>query len=112
MEKFAHVSYEYTGGNIWCYSALYKGKYWLFGNEDYLDAYTIDPLNTTDKNGTWIDPNPYRVKDATDFPTWKEVLDSIPEELVLERWESRKDMMEGMREWHGKPLDKLRVNED
>ena len=106
------VSYENTGGGVMCYSAIYKGMYWLFGNEDYLNAYTVDPLNTTDEDGLMIDPNSYEISDATEFPTWKEVLDSIPDNMLRRQWMSREDMMNGMREWHGKPLDKLHVNEE
>ena len=110
--QFDHVSYENTGGNTMCYSALYKKKYWLFGNEDFINAYTVDPLHTTDSDGDMIDPNEYIITDATDFPTWKEVLDSIPDDQVLTCWNSRKAMMKSMREWHGKPLNILRVNEE
>ena len=74
------VDYQNTGGWVMCYSAMYKGMYWIFGS-DWLDAFTVDPLNTTDEDGFLIDANEYQIEDATEFPTWREVIDSIPEYL-------------------------------
>ena len=105
-----NVDYQNTGGGVMCYSALYKGMYWIFGNEDYLGAYTFDPLNEVDEWGDPIDPNDHWIKDATDFPTWREVLDSIPDKLVDIEWESRSTMNEWYTDWQGS-LDK-RVNEE
>ena len=83
MDKLTKVTYIPTGGGVYCYSALYKGKYWVFGStDDVMSAYTIDPLNTFDDEGDWVDENEYRIDDADDFPTWREVLDSIPPEVV------------------------------
>ena len=76
-----NVDYQNTGGNVMCYSALYKGMYWIFGS-DYMDAFTVDPLNTTDEEGYPVDPNEYQIEDATDFPTWREIIDSIPEAFL------------------------------
>ena len=81
MSNLTNVSYWNTGGGVMCYSALYKGKYWVFGNEDCMGAYTVDPMNTVDEEGDLIDPNEYEIPDATDFPTWSEVIDSIPESV-------------------------------
>lgn len=80
MGKLTNVSYMNTGGMVMCYSALYDGKYWIFGATDgIMNAYTIDPLNTTDEDGYMVDENEYICYDATDFPTWRDVLESIRE---------------------------------
>ena len=74
------VSYENTGGSVMCYSALYDGRYWIFGATDgTMDAYTVDPLNTFDDDGYRIDENAYVDYDADEFPTWRDVLESIRE---------------------------------
>ena len=105
------VSYEDTGGNCMCYSAIYKGMYWVFGNEDYMSAYTFDPLNEVDEDGYPIDPNDRWIPEATEFPTWGEVIDSIPETLCDFYWtEGREGMRKAVTEWQGS-LDK-RVNEE
>ena len=63
-----------------CYSALYKGKYWVHGATDgTMSAYSIDPLKTYDENGWYVDSNEYLVPEADDFPTWREVIESIRE---------------------------------
>lgn len=61
-----------------CYSALYKGKYWVFGATDNtMGAYTIDPLHSFDEQGYYLNEEAYRLPDVTDFPTWREVVESI-----------------------------------
>ena len=106
-----NVDYQNTGGGVMCYSALYKGMYWIFGNEDIIEAYTFDPLNEVDEWGDPIDPNDHWIKDATDFPTWGEVIDSIPEHLCEFYWtEGREGLRKATLEWQGS-LDK-RVNEE
>lgn len=105
-----NVSYMNTGGGVMCYSAIYRGMYWVFGNEDYLLAYDNDPLNTVDDDGDLVDANTYWIQDATDFPTWREVLDSIPDGLVAFNWESRDAMNAWYTDWQGS-LDK-RTNEE
>ena len=75
------IDYQNTGGNVMCYSAMYKGMYWIFGS-DYMDAFTVDPLNTTDEEGYPVDPNEYQIENATDFPTWREIIDSIPKAFL------------------------------
>ena len=105
------VDYQNTGGGVMCYSAIYKGMYWLFGNEDYITAYTFDPLNDVDEWGDPIDPNGHEIADATEFPTWGEVIDSIPEHLCEFYWtEGREGLRRATVEWQGS-LDK-RVNEE
>lgn len=116
LNDFENVSYWNSGGGVMCYSALYKGKYWLFGNEDYINAYSIDVANEPWENGGPDgkydgDPNPYQIKDATDFPTWAEVLASIPDYAVRHYWETRERMCKWYRKWQGGSLRK-RVNED
>lgn len=100
------VSYQNTGGGTMCYSALYKGMYWVFGNEDFMGAYSVDPMNTTDEEDDPIDPNEYEILNATEFPTWREVIESIPDFMCDFYW---KDGREGLRkytlEWQGS-LDK------
>ena len=106
-----NVDYQNTGGEVMCYSALYKGMYWIFDNEDIIEAYTFDPLNEVDEWGDPIDPNDHWIKDATDFPTWGEVIDSIPEHLCEFYWtEGREGLRKATLEWQGS-LDK-RVNEE
>ena len=109
--NLTNVTYMNTGGGVMCYSALYKGKYWVFGNEDYMSAYTVDPLNTTDEDGDLVDPNEYEVTDATDFPTWREVIDSIPESVCDFYYEGGRDGLRSFTlKWQG-DLDK-HVNEE
>ena len=106
-----NVDYQNTGGGVMCYSALYKGMYWIFGNEDIIEAYTFDPLNEVDEWGDPIDPNDHWIKDATDFPTWGEVVDSVPESLCDFYWtEGREGLRKATLRWQGS-LDK-RVNEE
>lgn len=106
-----NVDYQNTGGGVMCYSAIYKGMYWLFGNEDYINAYNFDPLNDVDEWGNPIDPNGHEIADATEFPTWGEVIDSIPEHLCEFYWiEGREGLRKATTEWQGS-LDK-RVNEE
>ena len=94
-----------------CYSALYKGMYWIFGNEDFLGAYTVDPLNEVDEDGYLVDANEYEIYDAVEFPTWREVIDSIPEHLCEFYWtDGREGLRKATIEWQGS-LDK-RVNEE
>lgn len=106
-----HVDYQNTGGGVMCYSALWKGMYWVFGNEDYMDAYTFDPLNEVDENGDPLDPNGGWIQEADDFPTWGQVIDSIPDHLCDFYW---KEGREGLRRatimWQ-ESLDK-KVNEE
>ena len=116
LNDFEEVSYWNSGGGVMCYSALYKGKYWIFGNEDYINAYSIDVANEPWEHGGPDgkydgDPNPYQIEDATDFPTWAEVLASIPDNVVLFYWKTRKAMCDWYRKWQGGSLKK-RVNED
>ena len=86
-----HVDYQNTGGGVMCYSALWKGMYWVFGNEDYMDAYSFDPLNEVDEEGDPLDPNEGWIPDADDFPTWGQVIDSIPDSICDFYWkEGRK----------------------
>lgn len=75
------VDYQNTGGGVMCYSALYKGMYWVFGNEDYLGAYTVDPLNEVDDDGYLVDANEYEISGVVEFPTWREVIESIPDRI-------------------------------
>lgn len=104
-----NVDYQNTGGGVMCYSAIYKGMYWIFGNEDIIEAYTFDPLNDVDENGDPIDPNDHWIQDATEFPTWGEVVDSIPEHLCEFYWtEGREGLRKATIHWQGS-LDK-RVN--
>ena len=109
-----NVDYQNTGGSVLCYSAIYKGMYWIFGNESYINAYTIDPLNEIDGGGPDGkydgDPNPYEIETATEFPTWRDVLNSIPDSLVGFYWKSRSAMNKWYKEWHGSL--NIRVNED
>ena len=83
MSKLTNVSYMNTGGMVMCYSALYDGRYWVFGATDgTMDAYTVDPLNTYDDDEECpllVDPNEYVCPDADDFPTWRDVIESIRE---------------------------------
>ena len=116
LNDFEEVSYWNSGGGVMCYCALYKGKYWIFGNEDYIDAYSIDVANEPCEHGGPDgkydgDPNPYQIEDATDFPTWSEVLASIPDSCVGFYWETRKKMCDWYRKWQGGSLKK-RVNEE
>jgi hypothetical protein len=104
------VDYMNTGGGVMCYSAVYRGLYWIFGNEDYINAYNYDPLNEVDDYGEPIDPNAHWIPDATEFPTWREVLDSIPDHLVAYEWNDRSVMNTWYTKWQGS-LDK-RVNEE
>ena len=106
MSKLTNVTYMNTGGGVMCYSALYDGKYWVFGNEDCMGAYTVDPLNTTDEDGYMIDPNEYEILDAADFPTWREVIESIPESVCEFYYtDGRKELLDFTLEWQGN-LDK------
>lgn len=81
-----------------CYSAIYKGMYWLFGS-DWLDAFTIDPLHTTDEEGYLVNEEAYLLPDATEFPTWREVIESIPDRMFT--WQTREDLLE----WYADYLD-------
>lgn len=100
------VDYQNTGGGVMCYSALYKGKYWVFGNEDFMGAYSVDPMNTTDEEGYLIDPNEYELFDVTDFPTWREVIESIPDFLCEFYCKGgRSELRKHTLEWQGS-LDK------
>lgn len=106
-----NVDYQNTGGGVMCYSAMYKGMYWIFGNEDFLGAYTVDPLNEVDEDGYLVDANEYEIYDAVEFPTWREVIDSIPEHLCEFYWtDGREGLRKATVEWQGS-LDK-RVNEE
>lgn len=105
-----NVDYQNTGGGVMCYSAIYKGMYWIFGNEDIIDAYTYDPLNDVDEWGVPLDGKGHIINDATQFPTWREVLDSIPDKLVDIEWESRSVMNNWYTDFQGS-IDK-RVNEE
>lgn len=106
-----NVDYQNTGGGVMCYSAIYKGMYWVFGNEDSMDAYTYDPLNEVDEYGDPIDPNDCWIQEAEDFPTWREVIDSIPTSICEFYWkEGREGLRQATLEWQGS-LDK-RVNEE
>ena len=101
-----HVDYQNTGGGVMCYSALYKGKYWVFGNEDFMGAYSVDPMNTTDEEGYLIDPNEYELFNVTDFPTWREVIESIPDFLCEFYYKGgRSELRKHTLEWQGS-LDK------
>lgn len=89
-----------------CYSALYKGKYWVFGNEDFMGAFSVDPMNTEDEEGYPIDPNEYELEGITDFPTWREVIESIPESVCEFYYHGgRTELMNRTLEWQG-DLDK------
>ena len=80
MSNLTNVTYLNTGGMVMCYSALYNGQYWIFGaTDETMSAYTIDPLNSFDEEGDYIDENQFLIPDASDFPTWAEVIDSIRE---------------------------------
>jgi len=80
MGKLTNVSYLNTGGMVMCYSAMYDGRYWVHGATDgTMSAYSIDPLTTFDENGWYVDAEEYLVPDADDFPTWREVVESIRE---------------------------------
>ena len=101
-----NVDYQNTGGGVMCYSAIWKGMYWIFGNEDCIEAYTFDPLNAVDDDGYPIDPNDHWIQDATDFPTWGQVVDSVPEHLCDFYWkEGREGLRKATLEWQGS-LDK------
>lgn len=105
LPDLTDVSYWNTGGGVMCYSARYKGMYWIFGNEDCMGAYTVDPMNTTDEHGDLIDPNGYEILNATEFPTWREVIESIPESIVEFYWKDRAALRNATIEWQGS-LDK------
>lgn len=105
LPDLTNVSYWNTGGGVMCYSALYKGMYWIFGNEDCMGAYTVDPMHTIDENGDMIDPNGYEILNATEFPTWREVIESIPESVVEFYWKDRAALRNATIEWQGS-LDK------
>lgn len=91
LPDLANVSYWNTGGGVMCYSALYKGMYWVFGNEDFMGAYSVDPMNTTDEDGYLIDPNAYEIPGAADFPTWYEIIESIPDSVCEFYWSEGKE---------------------
>ena len=86
MGKLTNVSYEHTGGGVMCYSALYNDKYWVFGGDEYMEAFSVNPLECDDFDD-------HVIKDATDFPTWAEVIDSIPNDLCNYYWENGKESM-------------------
>lgn len=98
LPELYDISYENTGGGVMCYSAIYKGMYWLFGS-DWLDAFTIDPLHTTDEEGYLVNEEAYLLPDATEFPTWREVIESIPDRMFT--WQTREDLLE----WYADYLD-------
>ena len=78
MGKLTNGTFMNTGGMVMCYSALYDGKYWVFGATDgTMGAYSIDPLHAYDDEGYSLNEESYLIPDATDFPTWHEVLDHI-----------------------------------
>ena len=61
-----------------CYSALYDGRYWIFGATDStMSAYSIDPLHSFDEEGYYLNECAYLLPDADEFPTWREVAESI-----------------------------------
>lgn len=71
-----------------------------------MGAYTVDPLNTTDENGDLVDANEYEIPNATEFPTWREVIESIPDFVCEFYWkEGREGLRNATIEWQGS-LDK------
>ena len=86
MGKLTNVSYEHTGGGVMCYSALYNDKYWVFGGDEYMEAFSVNPLECDDFDD-------HLIENATDFPTWAEVIDSIPNDLCDYYWDNGKESM-------------------
>ena len=106
LPDLADVSYWNTGGGVMCYSALYRGMYWVFGNEDCMGAYTVDPMNTVDDEGDLIDPNEFEILTADKFPSWREVIESIHESVCdFYYTNGRADLMRGNRERHDSPVN-------
>ena len=88
MGNLTNVSYGNTGGGVMCFSALYKGKYWIFGATDMTpQAFSIDPMNAVDDEGYPLDECAYELPDVTDFPTWRDVIDAIRENKAYEPYD-------------------------
>ena len=87
MGKLTNGSFMNTGGGIMCYSALYDGKYWVFGATDNtMSAYSIDPLHAVDDEGYSLNEEAYLIPDATDFPTWREVYENIRDDNLCPQY--------------------------
>ena len=77
MGKLTNVSCIYTGGNIYTYQALYKGKYWVYGSLDhYLTAYSYEPFKYWEDTDSSESPEEYAVE-TDDMPTWKDIIKSL-----------------------------------
>ena len=84
MSRLTNVSCIYTGGNIYTYQAMYKGKYWVYGSlNDYLNAYSYEPFKYGEETDSTEAPEEYAVK-TDDMPTWRMVLNSLkqPDALI------------------------------
>jgi hypothetical protein len=72
--KLTNITYENTGGGVMCFSALYNDRYWVFGSTSgTASAYSVDPMS----DEHWEDFMDYEIKDATEFPTWREVIEAL-----------------------------------
>ena len=84
MSRLTNVSCIYTGGNIYTYQALYKGKYWVYGSLDgWLNAYSYEPFKYGEETNSTEAPEEYAVV-TDDMPTWRMVLNSLkqPDALI------------------------------
>lgn len=77
MSNLTNVSCVYTGGNIYVYQAMYKGKYWVYGSLDgWLNAYSYEPFKYQEETDSTESPEEYAVT-TEDMPTWKAVIESL-----------------------------------
>ena len=74
-KTFEQVTCEYTGGNIWIFSALYNGWRWLYGPVDqYINAYDIngEEIYRTDQ-----DYEAHERRPCEGYPTWQQIIDAV-----------------------------------
>lgn len=80
MSNLTKVSCEYTGGNIYVYQAMYKGKYWIYGSlDEWMYAFSIEPFRYQHRNDCGDAPW-HRELRGVEFPTWREIADSLRQE--------------------------------
>ena len=90
MDRLTNVSCDYTGGNIWVYSALFNGEVWIYGGIDscFFDSYDIDPHEYERENDCTFDcPVEHLAIPSIPYPTFGEILDSIGKHCSMEAYD-------------------------
>lgn len=82
MEKLTDVNVQYTGGNIYVYSAKFNNEVWIYGALDTCQflTYDIDPIQyEKDNNCTFDCPDNHLAIPSIPYPSFGDILDSIRE---------------------------------